>query len=610
MRILETVLIAGLVGRAAIAQVPVLDQTTLNGKFNFVYGVYQRSNASVGMGTLSFDGQGHYTAVTSSATSQGFYSVNPDGTGSLTNWTNPTLPPLSLRLGAGAAVVGASTLEQSTADQHDLMLAVPAATRAVAMNGSWGGVSFLYTPGPPVVARAGRFRLMFDGSGNVNSTAWTDHESDMNGGAPQDITSRGTYSVDATGTGTYASAQGTKRIIVSADGNTYIGTDTSAPEMIFATRLASGNPTSTGPQGRYWWLQLNAASPGGSGNLRGSAFAWALTNSLQGFEGHGSVKANGWGLFIDGPTGRLMDLAIGIGTFTVNSDSTVALAFGGLSSPGIGVISASNAALPWTNLSATATANYSFNIGIQGPSFQPASGQSVFLDPNGPMQAATHSAHPFPFAPGTLVVLRGSGLAGSILSANGRPLPTSLGSTSLTANGQAVGLVNVAPNAITFLMPWATAGAGKIKLKATVGGVDSNEITVRGAPASVGYFSTTGDGLGTIVAGHADSSQITTNSPAAAGETVVLYASGLGALANSVAEYDWPTSANPTSVPVQADVAGVQATVLYAGAAPGYPGVYQINIVIPPGATTSAGAKVRIFEGYAQTHPKVTIPIR
>jgi uncharacterized protein (TIGR03437 family) len=171
-------------------------------------------------------------------------------------------------------------------------------------------------------------------------------------------------------------------------------------------------------------------------------------------------------------------------------------------------------------------------------------------------------------------------------------------------------LVNVAPNAITFLMPWATAGAGKIKLKATVGGVDSNEITVRAAPASVGYFSTSGDGLGTIVVAHADGSQVTANSPATAGETVVLYASGLGSLANSVAEYDWPTSANPTSVPVQVDVAGVQAAVLYAGAAPGFPGVYQINVVIPPGTASSSGANVRIFEGYAQTHPKVAIPIR
>ena len=597
-------------GAAALAQVPVLDQTTLNGKFNYVYGVYQRSSSSVTMGAITFDGRGHYAVAAGSATSQGSYRVNLDGTGSLTNWIDPTLPPLSLRLAAGAALIGGSTVEQSTAYQHDLLLAVPAATTTPTLNGPWGGVSFLYTPGPPVLARAGRFRLMFDGSGNVSSTTWTYHQSDVINGAPQDITSTGTYSVDASGLGMYTSAQGAKRIVVSADGNIYIGIDTSMPEMIFGTRLATANPSSTGPQGRYWWLQLNAASPGSSGNLRGSAFAWTLGNGLQGFEGNGAVKANGWGLFIDGSTGRLIDIALGIGAFTVNTDSTLALAFGGLGSPGIGAISLSNTALPWTNITATATSNYSFNIGIQGPSFEPAPGQAVFLDPNGPMQAATHSAHPFPFAPGTLVIARGSGLASASLSTSGLPLPTSLGSTSLTANGQPVGLVSVAPNAITFVMPWATAGAGTIKLKATVGGVDSHEITVRAAPASVGYFSTTGDGLGTIVAAHADGSPITANSPAAPGEAVALYASGLGALSNSVAEYDWPTSANPTSVPLQVDVAGVQATVLYAGAAPNFPGVYQINIVIPLGTGASAGANVRIFQGYAQTHPKVAIPVR
>lgn len=294
----------------------------------------------------------------------------------------------------------------------------------------------------------------------------------------------------------------------------------------------------------------------------------------------------------------------------MNPDSTTDLAFGGLSSPGIGALSASATALPWTNLSGTATANYSFNIGIQGPSFQAGPGQSVFLDPNGPMQAATLSAHPFPFAPGTLVTLRGSGLASGSLSSSGLPLQTTLGATSLTANGQPVGLVSVAPDAITFVMLWATAGAGKIRLKATAGGVESNEITVRAAPASVGYFSTAGNGLGIVLAAHLDGSSVTASSPASPGEIIVLYASGLGSLANAVKEYDWPVSANPTSVPVQVDVAGIQALVLYASAAPGYPGVYQINIVVPQRATTSAGANVRIFEGYDQTHPKVTIPIR
>ncbi len=595
----------------AFAQIPALNQSVLNGKFNFVYGVYQRNSSSVSLGALTFDGQGQFNAVSAagSAVGKGFYRVNPDGTGSLTNWIDPTLPPLSLRLGAGAAVIGGSTVDQNTVDLHDLLLAVPAPTQAPAMAGPWGGVSLLYTPGPPLFARAGRFRLAFDAAGSVNSTIWTYHQSDVSNGSPQDTTSAGTYTVDANGVGTYTSTQGTKRIFVSADGNTYIGTDASLPEMIFATKLAAGNATSTGPQGRYWWLQFTAVRPG-SGNQRGTDFSWALSNTLHGIEGVGPTKASGWGYLVDGATGRVLDLTIGIGPFAVNADSTVGIPAGGNGSPGLGVISGSNAALLWTSLSATVTSVYSFNIGIQGPSFQAASGQTVFLDPNGPMHAATRSAHPFPFAPGTLVIARGSGLAAGTASATGLPLPTSLGSTSLTANGQPVGLLSVAPNAITFLMPWATAGAGKIRLKATVEGVASNEITVRAAPAALGYFSTTADGLGTILAAHADWSPITANSPAAPGETVALYASGLGALVTSVAEYDWPASANPTSIPVQVDVGGVQATVLYAGAAPSYPGVYQINIVIPPGLATSPGLNVRIFQGYAQTHPKVTIPVR
>ncbi len=607
MKIAKTMLFL-VAATAALAQVPVLDQRSLNGKFNFVYGVYQRSNSSVAMGSITFDGQGHYTAATGSLTAQGFYRVNSDGTGSLTNPLDPLQPPLSLRLAAGVAMMGGSTIEQSTADRHDLLLALPAPTQSPAIAGAWGGVTFLYSPGPPALARAGRFRLVFDSNGNVNSTSWTFHESDIDNGAFHDITSSGAYSVEASGTGSYTSAQGTKRIAVSADGNTYIGIDGgNAPEMIFAARLADGAASQAGLQGRYWWLQLGAAPPGGDAGQRASAFAWAISNAVQGGEGRGLARWSGWGQFIDGPTGRLLDFSNMLGPFAVNPDGRVDLGFGGRGGPGIGVISASNFALLW---STTSTTDYSFAMAIQGPSFQPAPGQSVFLDPNGPMQAATASAHPFPFAPGTLVMVRGAGLASSIQAATGLPLPTSLGATSLTANGQPVGLIRVASDSITFVMPWATAGAGRIRLKATVGGVDSNQITVRAAPASPGFFSSTGDGLGMVLGTHADGSLIKADSPAAPGEVVVLYASGLGATATSLAEYAAATSANATTVPVQVDVAGVQAEIRYAGLAPGFPGVYQINIVIPPSSATSAGANLRVFEGYAQTHPKVTIPIR
>jgi hypothetical protein len=246
------------------AQLPRLTEATLSGRYYFVYGVYQRSQAQTVMGTLTFDGQGHCTEAVRSLVSQGFYSVNSDGTGSITNPLDALQPPLSLRLSAGSITIGASTLEQSVADRHDLLLAVMAPTKPPVMTGSWGGLTFLYTPGPPVLARAGRFRFLFDASGKVNSTSWTYHENDIDDGDPHDVTSTGTYSVDPSGIGTYTSAQGKKRIAVSADGNTYIGVDDgNAPEMIFATRLADGTASPTGLQRRYWWLQLDAATPGG-----------------------------------------------------------------------------------------------------------------------------------------------------------------------------------------------------------------------------------------------------------------------------------------------------------------------------------------------------------
>jgi uncharacterized protein (TIGR03437 family) len=594
----------------AWGQVPVLNQASLNGKFSFVYGVYHRGSSSVVMGTIDFDGSGGYTASFGTTVAQGFYRVNGDATGSFTNPLDPTLPPLALRLAAGASLIAASTLEQSTAERHDLLLAVPVPTAPPSLPGNWGGISYLYAPGTTTFARAGRFRFVFAADGSTSSTTWTYHQSDVDNGAPKELTSGGSVSVDSSGVGTWSNVQGTKRIAVSADSNFLIGTDDSSREMIFATRLASGNTSSPGLQGRYWWLQLNAGAPGGGAGLRGSDFGWSITNALQGEEGRGLLRASGWGLFLDGPTGRLIDFNSMLGPFTIAADGTATLAFGGLGSPGLGVMSATNSALPWTNLSATATNNYSFNILIQGPSFQPSPGQTVFLDPNGPMQLATASAHPFPFAPGTLIVARGSGLATSPASVSSLPLPTTLGTTTLTANGQPVGLVSVAPTTITFVMPWATAGAGTIKLKATVGGVESNEITVKAAPSSPGFFSVAGDGLGMVLGQHADGSPISAASPVTPGEVVVLYATGLGATTPAPAEYAAASAASATTVPVQVDVAGVQAEVRYAGLVPGLVGVYQINVVIPATAATSAGANLRIFQGYAQTHPKVTIPIQ
>ena len=92
-------------------------------------------------------------------------------------------------------------------------------------------------------------------------------------------------------------------------------------------------------------------------------------------------------------------------------------------------------------------------------------------------------------------------------------------------------------------------------------------------------------------------------------EVITLYATGLGATSNSPAEGAAATGPSATTTPVQVDFASIFGDVLYAGLAPGYPGIYQINVRVTATVAPMAAANVRIYEGYTQSHPKVTIAI-
>jgi uncharacterized protein (TIGR03437 family) len=75
--------------------------------------------------------------------------------------------------------------------------------------------------------------------------------------------------------------------------------------------------------------------------------------------------------------------------------------------------------------------------------------------------------------------------------------------------------------------------------------------------------------------------------PAAAGETVVLYGTGLGRTNPALITAQLPTQAASLATPPQVTIGGAPATVVSAGVIPGNPGVYQISIQIP--ANMAAG---------------------
>lgn len=96
--------------------------------------------------------------------------------------------------------------------------------------------------------------------------------------------------------------------------------------------------------------------------------------------------------------------------------------------------------------------------------------------------------------------------------------------------------------------------------------------------------------------------------PISRGAPDSLYVAGLGAMTPPVADGSGvcppPTaSANVNATPI-VSVGGISAAVSFAGQAPGFPGVNQVNIAIPPNAPTgnSISPGVKSADGTVTSH--------
>jgi minor extracellular serine protease Vpr len=77
-----------------------------------------------------------------------------------------------------------------------------------------------------------------------------------------------------------------------------------------------------------------------------------------------------------------------------------------------------------------------------------------------------------------------------------------------------------------------------------------------------------------------------------------------------------PASGNPaldatstTKQQVTVTIGGQSATASFAGLAPGFPGLYQINVAVPQSATTGSAVPITISVG-GQTSAQATIPVQ
>jgi uncharacterized protein (TIGR03437 family) len=224
-------------------------------------------------------------------------------------------------------------------------------------------------------------------------------------------------------------------------------------------------------------------------------------------------------------------------------------------------------------------------------------------------------------APGQLVTIFASGVGAAVQSrvaATSLPLPYTLAGISVTIdelsdpplhNEQvpifAVGKINGA-TAITVQIPFGLRTNSFISplvpppatLSIHENGAVAVTVTIAPTSDQIHIATTCDANLTTPVPGalcrpiiaHADGSLVTPDTPAKAGELLVLYAYGLGATTPGMASGDAATSAQPAVItPLLSSEAAIALlpstrqllTPAYAGLAVGFSGLYQINFFAP-----------------------------
>lgn len=219
-------------------------------------------------------------------------------------------------------------------------------------------------------------------------------------------------------------------------------------------------------------------------------------------------------------------------------------------------------------------------------------------------------------APNTIVSLYGEHLsyATKALSAgeisNGR-LPTVLAGTGvrvLIANMPAY-IYFVSPGQVNLLIP-NNLRPGRVGLRLVRDGLAGPEVFITLTAAAPALFQS---GPETVIALKADYQLATPESPVRPGEIIMLYATGLGETIPNPPPGAISSGAAPLA---RLEELGVlfdgrpvaRNRIAYAGAAPGFAGLYQINVWVPADSGDDPEIQVRV--GDAISPPGVRVPVR
>ncbi|MDP2997374.1 MAG: S8 family serine peptidase [Bryobacterales bacterium] len=233
------------------------------------------------------------------------------------------------------------------------------------------------------------------------------------------------------------------------------------------------------------------------------------------------------------------------------------------------------------------------------------------ISSNGIVNAASFRSGPV--APGSYISIFGRGLSDISGVESTAYLPLSLAGVSVSFDVPSAGLsvpgriIFVSPSQVNVQVPWELRGQTSAQVKVSIGYTSGQLYTVQVADYSPAVYADRNNGAAAL---NESNAVISSGVPALRGHVVQLYVNGLGPVNNQPATGDPAPSAtlSRTLATPSVSIGGRPAAVSFSGLAPGFPGLNQVNFVVP--ADTPAGAQQVVVTIGGLAAPPVTLPVQ
>lgn len=189
------------------------------------------------------------------------------------------------------------------------------------------------------------------------------------------------------------------------------------------------------------------------------------------------------------------------------------------------------------------------------------------------------------YAPGSIISLFGNDLAEQLGGPDRTPLPTQLAGVSVLVGNRLASLFFVSTGQINAMIPFETVG-NSVNVSVVAGAnSQSAPVTLQLGSSAPRIFMVPNTDQGAIQNGSRNNVLVDAANPAQAGDVLVIFATGLGAVTNPPAS-GVAASGNPLSTTIEVPtvtIGGQAAVVPFSGLAPFFVGLYQVNATVPGG---------------------------